>query len=69
MINFFMFRCTEPTYSDCINLNLFGQQESQANDVLQVRKGDILFLNKVGGQIILLIILLKVPFMLIQTGV
>jgi hypothetical protein len=45
-----MFRCTAETYLECINLNLFGQQEIQAKDVLQVCKGDILFLNKVSKQ-------------------
>jgi len=44
-----MFRCSNPTYEDCMKLKLFGQTESMKSYVEKVRKGDILFLNNVNN--------------------
>lgn len=45
MPKYFMFRCGNQTYGDCIKLKLFGQTANMGKYVQEVKKGDILFLN------------------------
>jgi|WetSurMetagenome_2_1015567.scaffolds.fasta_scaffold75066_2 hypothetical protein len=48
MPNYFLFRASRKTYNQCIQLMLVGQQQYNSNDVLQVKKGDIIFIHFTG---------------------
>ncbi|HEX2788405.1 MAG TPA: hypothetical protein VHP32_10910 [Ignavibacteria bacterium] len=52
MANYFIFRCSDKTYGECLRRNLFGQTTNMKDYVKQVKKSDILFLHNVQKQII-----------------
>lgn len=48
MPNYYLFRCSNTTYNECIRRNLAGQKESMRGYVENIHKGDIIFLHKTG---------------------
>ena len=47
MPKFYAFRCSDTTYDECIKKNLFGQTKVFLNQIMQINKGDVIFLHKV----------------------
>lgn len=45
MPNYYLFRCSDRTYDECITRKLFGQGESMGKSVSAIIPGDVLFLN------------------------
>lgn len=47
MANYYLFRCTDATYSECIDKMLFGQQSNNdTTPVANIQPNDIIFLHK-----------------------
>ncbi len=47
MKKFYIFRCSDETYKECINKKLFGQTKVYLDLINQINPGDIVFLHKV----------------------
>ncbi len=47
MKNFYLFRCSDRTYDECISRKLFGQGNSMGKSVSPIKPGDVLFLNNI----------------------
>lgn len=48
MLNYYLFRSSRTTYSECIDKMLVGQKEVNSADVLNIKQGDIIFLHYTG---------------------
>lgn len=62
MANYFIFRCSNETYSECIEKMLFGQTDSMAISVSKIKISDIIFLHNVQSEI------LEGPYFAISNG-
>jgi hypothetical protein len=62
MANYFIFRCSNSTYQECLDRMLFGQKNSSSDFVKNVKIGDILFLHNLTEQFI------EGPFFAISNG-
>lgn len=52
MANYYLFRCSNRTYKECMDRNLFGQKTNLKQNVLNIKTGDILFLHNISTDII-----------------
>ncbi|MFA5404430.1 MAG: hypothetical protein WC358_05810 [Ignavibacteria bacterium] len=68
MPNYFIFHCTPPTYTECIDKNLFGQGIKMGGFVSNVHRGDILFLVQVSKYRERFLNFIEGPFIALSDG-
>jgi len=68
MPNYYLFRCSNLTYPECIERNLAGQKMNMKGYVENVRAGDIIFLHKTGHDIPVSEQFIEGPFWAVTNG-